>query len=302
MKQEQKWGLVFSGGGAKGAYQIGVWKAMKELHMEEWIAGISGASVGGLNGALFACGDYERAEDAWKQVNMCSIFDPDLAMIDGTEGAFSREEMLTLIRYYLDITKLTKCDLPVYCSVSRVLPERKFAGDYERLDGKTQYAIEQLLLATSALPVIYEAVDYEGVLYRDGGLTDNCPIRPLYDLGYRKIIIVGLDKDMKRFETDYADVEFLSVYPSHPLGYLLNGVLNFRQKYIEFGRQLGYKDGLRIFRAYQEGTLDTVRMQQLAELDYQEIMADMRRMDLQTEVDEHMDTMKGILNRYGINL
>ncbi len=299
---KQKWGLVLSGGGAKGAYQIGVWKAMKELHMEEWIGGISGASVGGLNGALFACGDYERAEEAWKKVNMCSIFDPDWTLIDGKEGAFSREEMLTLIRSYLDMSKLTGSDRPVCCSVSRVLPEHKFAGEYKRMDGKTRYAIEQLLLATSALPVIYEAVDYEGVLYRDGGLTDNCPIRPLYDLGFRKIMIIGLDKEMRRFETDYPDVEFLSVYPSHPLGDLWDGVLNFHQKYMEFIRKLGYKDGLRIFRAYPEGTVDTVRMQQLAELDYQEIMADMRRMDLQIEVDGHMDTMKGILNRYGVDL
>lgn len=300
MGQEQSWGLVLSGGGAKGAYQIGVWKAMRELHMENWVEGISGASVGSLNGALFACGDYEKAEEVWKQVNMCSIFDPDWALIDGKEGAFSREEMLTLIRYYLDISKLTGCDRPVYCSVSRVLPDRKFAGEYKRLDGKTRYAIEQLLLATSAMPVIYEAVDYEGVLYRDGGLTDNCPIQPLYDLGYRKIMVVGLKAEMKQLEADYADVEFLSVYPSHSLGDLFMGTLNFREKYLEFSRQLGYKDGLRAFRAYQEGTVDTVKMQQLAELDFQEIMADMKRMDLQAGVDAHMDTMKGILDRYGI--
>lgn len=302
MEQEQNWGLVLSGGGAKGAYQIGVWKAMRELHMESWVEGISGASIGSLNGALFACGDYEKAEEAWKQVNMLSVFDADWALIDGKEGAFSREEMLTVIRHYVDFSKITQSDRPIYCSVSRVLPGRKYAGDYKRLNGKTQYAIEQLLMASSALPMIYEAVDYEGTLYRDGGLTDNCPIQPLYHLGYRKIIVIGLKEEMKRLEETYPDVEFLSVYPSHSLGNLWEGTLNFRQMYIEFSKKLGYKDGLRCFRAYKDGEQNPVTMQELAEQDFQEIMVDMKQMELQAGVDQHMDQLKGILDRYGIDL
>lgn len=302
MEQNQTWGLVLSGGGAKGAYQIGVWKAMKELHMESWVGGISGASIGSLNGALFAGGDYEKAEEAWKQVNMLSVFDMDWALIDGREGAFSREEMLTLIRHYVDISKITQSDEPICCSVSKVLPGRQFAGEYKRLDGKTQYAIEQLLMASSAMPIIHEAVDYEGILYRDGGLTDNCPIQPLYDLGFRKILLIGLKEEMKEFEKDYPDVEFLSVYPSHSLGNLFEGTLNFRQMYIELGKKLGYKDGLRVFRVYERGGMDTVTMQQLAEQDFQEIMVDMKQMELQAGVDTHMDKLKGILDRYGIDL
>lgn len=302
MEQNQNWGLVLSGGGAKGAYQIGVWKAMKELHMESWIAGISGASIGSLNGALFACGDYEKAEEVWEQVNMLSVFDTDWALIDGKEGAFSREAMLTLIRHYVDLSQITQSDRPIYCSVSRVLPGRKYAGEYKRLDGKTGYAIEQLLMASSALPIIHEAVDYEGTLYRDGGLTDNCPIQPLYQLGFRKLIVIGLRAEMKEFEKNYPDVEFRSIYPSHSLGNLFDGVLNFRQMYIEFGKKLGYKDGLRMFQAYAQGKTDVVAMQELAEQDFQEIMVDMKQAELQYQVDSHLDKLNGVLNRYGIDL
>ena len=45
--------LVLSGGGGKGAYEIGVWKAMRETGADKKIRAVSGASVGGLNGALF---------------------------------------------------------------------------------------------------------------------------------------------------------------------------------------------------------------------------------------------------------
>lgn len=63
-----KYGIVFCGGGAKGAYQIGVWKRLKELGLDKEIIGVSGASIGAMNSMLFAQGDYTSAEEAWSQV------------------------------------------------------------------------------------------------------------------------------------------------------------------------------------------------------------------------------------------
>ena len=42
--------LVLSGGGGRGSYQIGVWKALRDLGIKFDI--ITGTSVGALNGAL----------------------------------------------------------------------------------------------------------------------------------------------------------------------------------------------------------------------------------------------------------
>ena len=58
-------GLVFDGGGAKGAYQIGVWRALRETGLEQYVTDIAGTSVGGLNAALFVKGDLEEAERIW---------------------------------------------------------------------------------------------------------------------------------------------------------------------------------------------------------------------------------------------
>lgn len=60
-----RYGIVFSGGGGKGAYQIGVWKYLHELGIDQKIHGVSGASVGALNSLLFLQGDYKKAEDLW---------------------------------------------------------------------------------------------------------------------------------------------------------------------------------------------------------------------------------------------
>ena len=54
MEHTGKRALVLAGGGAKGSYQIGVWRALQEL---DWTPDIiTGASVGTLNGCLFTMG------------------------------------------------------------------------------------------------------------------------------------------------------------------------------------------------------------------------------------------------------
>jgi len=58
-------GLVLAGGGGKGAYQIGVWKALAEYEVVQNISAVSGTSVGALNAALFLQGDIDIAEKIW---------------------------------------------------------------------------------------------------------------------------------------------------------------------------------------------------------------------------------------------
>ncbi|BDQ36831.1 phospholipase [Pseudodesulfovibrio nedwellii] len=71
MTKSTKFGLVLSGGGAKGAYQAGVIKALAELNITIDI--VSGASIGALNGAMVACApDLEEAavrlKELWKKI------------------------------------------------------------------------------------------------------------------------------------------------------------------------------------------------------------------------------------------
>ena len=256
-------GLVLSGGGAKGAYQIGVFRAMQELGITEKIGGISGASIGAVNAALFACGNYRKAVMAWAEVDLLSVFDTEWAMLDGKEGTFSREEFLRLIRKYVSYEKLTRSEMPVICSVSRMitkdeyqnsirgfLGEAVYHGEYMRIDGRTAGMIEDIILASSAMPIIHEPVEIDGYYYRDGGLTDNVPIRPLYELGFRELIVIGLRKEMKRFQSYYPDVRFRGIYPSQSLGDLVHGTLNFRPQFIRDCQELGYQDGMRTLNKY----------------------------------------------------
>ncbi|MEG0753106.1 MAG: patatin-like phospholipase family protein, partial [Angelakisella sp.] len=64
--QPLKIGLVLSGGGAKGAYQIGTFRALAQLNMVQQVTAVSGCSIGALNALLFAGGGEEQWTAAWE--------------------------------------------------------------------------------------------------------------------------------------------------------------------------------------------------------------------------------------------
>lgn len=60
-------GVVLAGGGAKGAYHVGCWRALERANIGR-ISAVSGVSVGAMNAVLFASGRTEEAEDIWTHV------------------------------------------------------------------------------------------------------------------------------------------------------------------------------------------------------------------------------------------
>ena len=64
-----KIGIAFAGGAGRGAYEIGVWKAMHETGFDQAVSAVSGSSVGGLNAALFLQGDFEKAVKTWENIS-----------------------------------------------------------------------------------------------------------------------------------------------------------------------------------------------------------------------------------------
>ena len=66
-------GLVLSGGGTKGAYQFGAYKALKELGIE--FDGVAGTSIGALNGAFIVQDDFKNMEDIWLNKDYKSFMD-----------------------------------------------------------------------------------------------------------------------------------------------------------------------------------------------------------------------------------
>lgn len=62
-------GIVLGGGGAKGAYQVGCWKALRECGITRFGA-VAGTSVGALNAVLIAQDDFAKAEAIWHDMHL----------------------------------------------------------------------------------------------------------------------------------------------------------------------------------------------------------------------------------------
>ena len=69
------YGLVFAGGGVRGSYELGVWKALEEMNIQ--ISGAAGVSIGSINAALFVQGDFDTADRLWRNIRMEDIIKAD---------------------------------------------------------------------------------------------------------------------------------------------------------------------------------------------------------------------------------
>lgn len=106
--------LVLAGGGARGAYEIGVWKALRELGLDELITGIAGTSIGALNALLFALGDYEKAESLWLTLSDEDFRERNKAEIERRTRAYSRrrrQDPLVSFRQFRESVFVTQPEL-----------------------------------------------------------------------------------------------------------------------------------------------------------------------------------------------
>ncbi|GAK85910.1 phospholipase patatin family [Vibrio ponticus] len=258
MGSVQKIGLVLSGGGGKGAYEVGVWRAMEQLGLAKDIAAVSGTSVGALNAALFAQGDLTKAENAWLSMKPSDVLSIDLkgivaALIKGgivvspaimsvvktlaMSGVFSRDGLHRIIKEYLDEATVKQRGVPCYVCATK-LP--LFKATYFSLQEYRQETIEDILLASSAIPIIFPKQVVQGDLYLDGFIRDNTPIKPLVEEGCNIIIAVMLSRSDLLPIDKYPDCKIIPIYPQeHP-----GGALSFTQSAEKMQR--GYDDAMAV--------------------------------------------------------
>lgn len=292
---QKNWGLVLNGGGGKGSYQIGVFQALRELGLEEKIVAVAGTSAGGLNACLWQF-DNETCSAAWDSISAEKLLDVELEMIDGYEGLVGREGLLELMDQYVDMSRITFAKIPTLVTLAEydAVGEGTPVARYVPLNGKSPEEIKQLLLITTCLPFIYEPIAMNGHMYRDGGLADNMPIKPLYDMGLRNIIVVCTSTEMPDLSA-YPDVDFIVIRPSKNIGELLTGTLDFNAKGARVRSQLGYLDGMRMLKHYGN---PYANLEELAELDHRIFDAKVRQDDVTTQTNEHLDKINSLFRKF----
>lgn len=283
---DNKIGLVFAGGGGKGAYQIGVWQALQDAGISKRIGGISGASVGALNAVLFAIGDLNKSIELWKGVTPSIILKPQdkcscekviehLPYIKNNcaEGWFSRDGLLEMMKNSILSEDIEKIKIPCFVScsklkrihsiysISKLLSEREIFGKalslvmlpLLKLECTAEYfnitryeinIIYKMLLASSAIPLIFDEVDIFRNKYLDGGLEDNVPVLPLYNIGFRKFLVVSLQSEASDRQNNFKNTEFYEIScGGRPIPNLAS-TFDFTPESIEKRMKQGYYDAM----------------------------------------------------------
>lgn len=257
----KEYGIVLEGGGAKGAYQIGAWKALREAGVR--IKGIAGASVGSLNGALICMDDLEKAEDIWKNIEYSRVMDvsdetikalkkKDFKALNMQEilnsgfqfikdGGFDVAPLKNLIAEVVgDESSIRESDRELFAVTYSVSEHKELAVDVKSGEEGT---VKDMLLA-SAYFLAFKNEKLGGKRYRDGGGFNNVPLGVLLDKGYEDIIVIriygwGFDSEKVTKIPEGANVYHIA--PRQDLG----GILEFDKKQSRKNMTLGYYDAKR---------------------------------------------------------
>lgn len=228
--------LVLSGGGARGAYQVGVLQGIVDLlekhKLEPNFKIFTGVSAGAINASFLAsqCHDFPRAvrdlTELWQNLSSDRVFASDainmgkIAMTWATDLGFGALVGTTAGKALLDTSPLRKLltanlDVP---KITRNLEAGHFdalaltAVDYStsnsitfvhgkpelpdwtksrRISQKTPIGVEHVM-ASSAIPMLFPAVQVGDHYYGDGCVRNTQPCGPALYLGADKMIVIGV--------------------------------------------------------------------------------------------------------------
>ncbi|MBU5311427.1 patatin-like phospholipase family protein [Tissierella carlieri] len=257
------YGLVLEGGGAKGSYHMGVYKALMESGIE--IKGVAGTSIGALNGAMIVQNDYERCYDLWNEITYSMVVDVDDDEIDKImqlklvkeDLSFLREKIKNIISTkgfditplrklldeYIDEEKIRKSGMDFGIVTINLSP---FKPLYVYLEDIPKGDLKEYLMASAYLP-FFKSERLGGKLYLDGGFYDNLPFKMLIDRGYKDLILVRTHAMGFTKKLDLQGTNSIVISPSDSIGKSFEYDSNRARANIE----LGYYDGLRALNGLQ---------------------------------------------------
>ena len=159
---KHKIGLVLSGGGAKGAYEIGVWKALDIMGILPYIDGIYGTSVGALNTALLDTCGSKRAEEIWLNLKTEDFFCRSVRKDNFT--AYYEDELTKEEKIYNEIVSLFFKDPSEFKNksiktlLSKILPFASVIAFGVPLIALSPAVV--ISLKASVTPLIYRIINY----------------------------------------------------------------------------------------------------------------------------------------------
>ena len=205
--------LVLQGGGALGAYQVGVYQALREAGIEpDWVIG---TSIGAINAALISGNRpedrldrlnafWDRVEQQWPVtglfdwmglgntlVNMNTVargipafFTLNALTIGGSRAEvgveaasyYSTQPLRETLGELVDFDYLRACQTRLTVGAVNAC-----SGHMRYFDNRNERIGVEHVMASGALPPAFAAIRIDGEPYWDGGIYSNTPIEAVLD-------------------------------------------------------------------------------------------------------------------------
>lgn len=256
-----KYALYLAGGGARGAYQAGVLKAVHHIIACKSIpfSMISGVSVGSINGAILAeyaddfAGAISKLENLWSEIHCEQIFsaknyDLSKSLLRNISHVFIKGPQPThlldtvplhsfinenvnfeKIKENIENSKLETMEVISHCyetqrTVSFYQYNKPQFDDwyYPRHISRRVGISQEHILASTALPLFFPTVKIEGEHYGDGGMGLISPLRGTLRFKFQKVMVIGTRHLHAANQPEQLRTKDIGF--AHVLGSMLNGI------------------------------------------------------------------------------
>ena len=252
--------IALEGGGARGAYQVGAWRALEEAGIR--YNAVSGTSVGAINGTLMAMRDLQQAEQIWKDIRFSHIInvdDADMGRImsggfenlEQVKSAFQTvksivkdrgldvEPLRNMLAERVDEEKVRSSGVGLYLTTVSLTDKKELEIDATDLEPGE---LKDMIMASAYHPA-FKQTPLGGKSYADGGFYDLVPISALISRGHKDLIVMRLNSfGIERRVKIPEDVTITTIAPNKDLG----SVLNFSSDQSAQNMVLGFYDAQRV--------------------------------------------------------
>lgn len=183
--------LILSGGGARGAFQVGVWKYLREINWTPDL--ICGTSIGAVNAAAIGSGmSVERLIHIWKTHNRSEIYRFKALKVlrqalygRPFKAVLDTAPMRTMLTRHLDLEALRQSPIEIIISAVHLATGRL------HLYNQDVIGIDHLM-ASSAMPILFPRQPIRGEHFWDGGVMANTPLFVALERKIEEIVVVLL--------------------------------------------------------------------------------------------------------------
>lgn len=250
-----EYSLVLGGGGAKGSYEFGVYKALKEMNIT--VTSVYGTSIGALNGAMIIQGDIEKSEKLWSEITAKDVMDIE----DNIDSLLQKGGISSTLEFMMHVVSLRGLDITPFKKLLEEIVDEGAIRNSTTDFGIVTFSLDDFkplklnindipegklvdyLIASAALPA-FKKHTIDNKVFIDGAFGDNIPVSLAIN-GYNNNIIVvdtlspGI---VKKVDTKgYNIINIVNPY------HLRGSVLNFNRENIMFNMNLGYLDCKKAF-------------------------------------------------------